>query len=131
MQSGRLDATPPRHGDWGPAYVIQGPSSDIGLLTLRPGDEMPNHIHRDCDESFVVLEGRATMWVDCAQSYVLTPGDAYRCAPGEQHYFSNDFEGVFKMLFIKSPASPGDTFTLPWHPGEPSPDVPPITHTNN
>jgi len=57
MQSGRLDGVPPRNGDWGPAYIIQGPTSDIGLLTLRPGDEMTNHIHHFCDESFIVIDG--------------------------------------------------------------------------
>lgn len=124
MQASRLDAVPPRHGDWGPAYAIQGPSSDIGLLTLRPGDEMPNHIHRECDESFVVLEGTATLWVDCVASYELTPGDVYRCVPDEMHYFRNDSDAVFKMVFIKSPASPGDTINLPWQPGEPAPALP-------
>ncbi len=124
MQSGRLDAVPPRNGDWGPAYVIQGPTSDIGLLTLRPGDEMPNHIHHFCDESFIVVEGTASLWVECADRHQLTPGDVHRCAPGEMHYFINDSAGVFKMIFIKSPASPGDTITLPWQPGQPAPAVP-------
>ncbi|PKQ31196.1 MAG: cupin domain-containing protein [Actinobacteria bacterium HGW-Actinobacteria-2] len=128
MQSGRLDGQPPRNGDWGPAYVIQGPTSDIGLLTLRPGDEMPNHIHHHCDESFVVVEGSATLWVDCAEQFTITPGDVYRCAPGEMHYFTNTGDQVFKMVFIKSPASPGDTINLPWHPGDPAPVVPDATN---
>ena len=131
MQSGRLDAVLPRHGDWGPAYVIQGPSSDIGMLTLRPGDEMPNHIHHYCDESFIVLEGRATLWVDCANAVTLTPGDVYRCVPNEMHYFTNDGEQVFRMVFIKSPASAGDTVNLPWTPGAPAPQVPAPSTTSN
>ncbi|MCA0296223.1 MAG: cupin domain-containing protein [Actinobacteria bacterium] len=124
MQSGRLDGVPPRNGDWGPAYVVQGPSSDIGVLVLRPGDEMANHLHHHCDESFVVLEGTATLWVDAVASYSLTPGDVYRCAPGELHYFVNDSDQLFRMVFIKSPASPGDTVTIPWHPGDPVPTPP-------
>lgn len=130
MQSGRLDGTPPRHGDWGPAYVIQGASSDIGLLTLRPGDEMPNHIHHNCDESFIVLGGQATLWVDCAEKFTLTEGDVYRCAPGEMHYFINDSEAIFRMVFIKSPASPGDTVTLPWSPGSAIPPQPTAEESN-
>jgi len=131
MQSGRLDAVPPRHGDWGPAYVIQGPSSDIGMLTLRPGDEMPNHIHHFCDESFIVLEGQVTLWVDCANPVTLTPGDVYRCVPNEMHYFANDGDQVFRMVFIKSPASAGDTVTLPWTPGSPAPQLPAPSTTSN
>lgn len=131
MQSGRLDAVEPRNGDWGPAYVIQAPSSDIGLLTLRPGDEMPNHIHHHCDESFVVVEGSATLWVDCERRFVLTEADVYRCSPGEMHYFVNDSAEVFRMVFVKSPASPGDTVNLPWRPGAPVPASPPAPSTNN
>lgn len=129
MQSGRLDQVAPRNGDWGPAYVIQGDSSDIGLLTLRPGDEMPNHIHHRCDESFIVIEGGVTLWVDCAQSHHLTVGDVYRCSPGEMHYFVNDTDHLLRMVFIKSPASPGDTVVLPWAPGAPLPST--TTTTTN
>lgn len=124
MQSGNYRDVEPRFGDWGPAYIIQGPTSDIGLLTLRPGDKMTNHIHHFCDESFVVLEGRATLWFDCEEQYSLRPGDVYRAAPGEMHYFINDHDEVFKMIFIKSPASPNDTVNLPWQPGQPIPQVP-------
>ena len=127
MQSGRLDEVQPRNGDWGPAYIIQHPTSDIGLLTLRPGDDMTNHIHHWCSESFIVVEGRATLWVDCRDSYALTPGDVHRCVADEMHYFVNDHDTTFRMVFIKAPASPGDTVNLPWKPGQPIPQVPPAS----
>lgn len=111
-----------RHGEWGPAYLIQGASSDIGVLRLRPGDAMANHLHRHCDESFVVIEGEATLWIDCITPHSMTPREVFRCVPGEMHYLVNDSEADFRCLFIKSPASPGDTATLPWIPGEPAAD---------
>jgi len=131
MQRGRLDAVPPRNGDWGPAYVIQGPTSDIGLLTLRPGDAMTNHIHHFCDESFIVINGEVTLWIDCEASYHLTQGDVYRCQPDEMHYFVNEADEVLRMVFIKSPASPGDTINLPWIPGQPIPLIPPALNGTN
>lgn len=121
MQSGNLHAAQPRWGDWGPAYALQGPTSDIGLLTLRPGDEMTNHIHEHCDESFIVLNGAVTLWVDCENRFELQPGDVYRCSPGEMHYFVNEGDISLEMIFIKSPQSPGDTINLPWKPGNPRP----------
>lgn len=113
-----------RNGEWGPAYLITGPSSDFGVLRLRPGDEMVNHIHEHCDESFYVLEGTATLWIGCEDERTLTVGDAYRCGPGEMHYFVNNSDAPFRCLFIKSPQSPGDTIALPWRPGEPKPPSP-------
>jgi len=124
MQSGNAFSVPPRNGDWGPAYIIQGASSDIGLLTLRPGDAMTNHIHHFCDESFIVLDGEVTLWVGCANQYHLCPGDVYRCEPDEMHYFVNENSNTLHMVFIKSPASPGDTINLPWTPGQPVPSIP-------
>lgn len=124
MQHGNFTTAALRHGDWGPAYVVQGDSSDIGVLVLRPGDQMANHIHRHCDESFVVVEGEATLWTDCAERHALVPGDVYRCAPGEMHYFVNESDARFRCVFVKSPQSPGDTVILPWTPGDPAPDLP-------
>ena len=49
MQKASLDNPGYRNGTWGPAYLIQGPSSDMGVLLLNPGDAMPNHIHEHCD----------------------------------------------------------------------------------
>lgn len=124
MQHGSLSDPEYRFGDWGPSYALRGETSDIGVLRLRPGDEMTNHIHQHCDESFVVLEGTATLWVSCTDEHVLTVGDVYRCEPNEMHYFVNESGTSFRMLFIKSPASPGDTINLPWRPGQQIPEVP-------
>lgn len=112
-----------RHGSWGPAYVVQGPTSDIGVLLLAPGQSMPNHLHRHCDETFVVLEGECTLWVDGVEHRMVAE-DVVRCEPGEMHHLVNDGDTDFRCVFLKSPASPGDTVVVPWSPGEPLP-VPP------
>ncbi|MGV8978342.1 MAG: cupin domain-containing protein [Cellulomonas sp.] len=121
MQNASLDDPAYRNGTWGPAYLIQGPSSDMGVLLLNPGDSMPNHLHRHCDESFVVLEGTCTLWMDGVARHTMTTHDVFRANPGEMHYLVNESDSPFRCLFIKSPASPGDTVTIPWAPGEPVP----------
>lgn len=124
MQKASLNNPEYRNGTWGPAYLIQGPSSDMGVLLLNPGDSMPNHLHWHCDESFVVLEGTCTLWMDGVERHTMTVNEVFRANPGEMHYLVNDSDSPFRCLFIKSPASPGDTITIPWVPGEPVP-----THT--
>lgn len=118
LNSASTEGVEYRHGDWGPAYLIQGDSSDIGVLRLRPGDSVDNHYHAHCDESFVVVEGEATLWRDCVKVSTLTVGDVDRCVPGEMHYLVNNSDAPFRCIFIKSPASPGDTVIVPWTPGE-------------
>ena len=112
-----------RHGDWGPAYLVRGETSDIGVVRLRPNDHVDNHFHEHCDESFIVIEGEATLWVDCADKSTLTVGDVVRCEPGEMHYLVNDSGSDFRCMFIKSPPSPGDTILAPWNPGESRPQT--------
>lgn len=124
MQSGSMKDPAYRHDTWGPAYLVQGPTSDIGVLRLEPGQSMPNHLHRQCDESFVVLEGTCSLWIDGTERHTMTVDEVFRCEPGEMHHLVNDGDVPFRCVFIKSPASPGDTVTVPWVPGEPVP-VPP------
>lgn len=120
MEYARIDEATYRHDTWGPAYLVQGPRSDIGVLLLRPGDVVENHVHEHCDESFVVLEGEATLWIDCRDRHTMRAGEVYRCPPGEMHYLINESDAPFRLVFIKSPASPGDTIVRPWQPGEPA-----------
>nr|NLD41301.1 cupin domain-containing protein [Actinomycetales bacterium] len=120
MQQASMSTAQYRHGDHGPAYLIEGPTSDIGVLRLRAGDDMVNHFHRQCDESFIVVEGEVTLYVDCGAPIQLTVGDVARCTPGELHYFRNESDTAMRLVFIKSPQSPGDTIPVPWTPGDPS-----------
>ena len=112
-----------RFDDWGPGYLARGPRTDFGLCVLRPGDAFPNHFHRNIEEGFYVLEGEATLWHDCKERFVLTPGDYHRCDPGEMHYFVNESDANFKMAFIKAPWDPDDVVVVEWTPGEPVPDI--------
>lgn len=112
-----------RFGEWGPAYLVQGDSADFGVLLLRPGDAMENHFHERCDEAFVVLEGECELWIDCKERHVMSFGDVYQSQPGEMHYLVNNSDADFRCIFIKTPASPGDTIAAPWKPGEPVPQL--------
>jgi quercetin dioxygenase-like cupin family protein len=110
-----------RFGDHGPAYLLRGPRTDIGVVLLRPGDDVVNHYHANVEESFYIIKGEGTLWVDCAEMHTITPGDVYQSPPGEMHYFANNSDTDFQMLFIKAPYDPNDTVPMPWTPGEPVP----------
>ncbi|MEU1185010.1 cupin domain-containing protein [Streptomyces sp. NPDC005820] len=124
MQSANLHEASYRHGDWGPAYLLHTDSLALGVLRLRPGDSVENHLHWHCDESFVVVEGTATLWLDARESVELGEGEVHSCSPGEMHHLRNDSAQDFRCVFIKTPPSPGDTIPVPWQPGDPYPDVP-------
>ncbi|MGH2785560.1 MAG: cupin domain-containing protein [Actinomycetota bacterium] len=110
-----------RFGDWGPAYVLEGPRTLIGVCHLRSGDEMTNHYHAHHEESFLVLEGEVSVWMDCRERHVLKVGDVHRCDPYEMHYLVNEGPELMRLLFIKAPAVADDKVDVPWHPGDPVP----------
>lgn len=124
MQQAKIDGATYRNGTWGPGYLLQGSNIALGVVRLGPGDAMDNHLHRTCDETFVVVEGECTLWVDASRAHVMREGDVYTCSPSEMHHLVNESQAPFRCIFIKTPASPGDTVIVPWIPGEPVPAIP-------
>jgi quercetin dioxygenase-like cupin family protein len=110
-----------RYGDWGPAYVMEGPRTLIGICHLRPGDVFENHYHRQHEETFFVLEGDVTLWMNCMTAHPLSAGDVHRCDPFEMHLLQNESGRLARFIFVKAPAVPGDKIDVPWRPGEPPP----------
>jgi mannose-6-phosphate isomerase-like protein (cupin superfamily) len=121
METSKVDSAPYRFGEYGPGYLLRGPRTDFGVVRLRPGDDASNHYHAQIEETFVVLEGSATLWINCTESYTVGVGDVYRCEPGEMHYFVNETDSTFRALFVKAPYDPADGVQVPWTPGDPVP----------
>lgn len=105
-----------RFGDWGPGYLAQEDHAQFGAVLLRPGDEFANHYHEHHEESFLVLRGRAELWLDRARLVELEVGDFVRCPPGVEHYFRNVGDEIFEAFFVKAPGVPGDKVDAPWSP---------------
>lgn len=106
-----------RFGDWGPGYLVQGDDAAFGVVVLRPGDEFANHLHEHHTESFVVLEGRAEIWLDRDTRRVVSAGDVLRAEPHEEHFVRNPFDETFRAVFVKTPWVDGDKIDRPWTPG--------------
>jgi quercetin dioxygenase-like cupin family protein len=58
-----------------------------GITTLDPGAAVPLHTH-NCEESVVVLSGRACAWIDGVEAD-LVPRDTSWIPAGVPHFFSN------------------------------------------
>lgn len=105
-----------RFKDWGPAYLMTNDNFEMGIVQIRPGDALVNHYHEKCDETFIVIEGSCTLWINQDVEVPLTAGDIVSSEPNEQHHLRNDGSVTCRFIFIKTPASPGDTVAVPWEP---------------
>ncbi|PLW75437.1 cupin domain-containing protein [Cohaesibacter celericrescens] len=104
-----------RFEDHGPKYLQRGPRSDIGVVTLQPGQHFPAHKHSLIEENFLTIAGEVHMYVD-GDLHVLGVGDFARCDPGETHYVINKGDIAWKAVFIKAPYNPTDGTPVDWTP---------------
>lgn len=104
-----------RFEDHGPKYLQRGPRSDIGVVTLQPGQHFPTHKHCEIEENFLTIAGEVHMYVD-GEEHVLGVGDFVRCDPGEAHHVVNRGDVPWKAVFIKAPYNPTDGVPVDWTP---------------
>ena len=55
------------------------------LVKVPAGKEVPEHIHETQDDILYPLEGKAVMWVDGGEDFILEPGVVVRVPKGVKH----------------------------------------------
>jgi len=96
-----------RGGDSGVKYLFRGPHLDWGVILLLPGQSLGGHYHNQVEETFYVLEGKASFLVNDVR-HALVPGDAIRLESTERHSVANGGDEPLKLVFIKYPYLPKD-----------------------
>ena len=96
-----------RHGDHGPKYLEKGPRMNFGLVQVLVGEEVIGHVHQVMQESFYILEGTVTMFIN-GEKYVLSKGDYIHLEPGENHKVCNYGDVNVKMVVTAAPFMEND-----------------------
>jgi mannose-6-phosphate isomerase-like protein (cupin superfamily) len=96
-----------RHGDHGPKYLEKGPRMNFGLVQVLVGEEVSCHVHQVMQESFYILEGTVTMFID-GKECVLEKGDYIHLEPGETHKVCNYGDTIVKMVVTAAPFQEND-----------------------
>ena len=96
-----------RGGDSGVKYLFRGPKLDWGVILLKPGERLGEHLHREVEETFYILKGTPMMFVN-GQGYRTSAGDAFRIEAPDRHCLDNDTAEEAKVVFIKTPYLPDD-----------------------
>ena len=98
-----------------------GGAFDLVEIDARRGDMPPLHLHRETDETFVLLEGRASLHLP-GRSVELAAGEAFVAPRGVPHVYRVESEHA-RWLVIGSPAGFADfvreASDEPAHPGFP------------
>jgi mannose-6-phosphate isomerase-like protein (cupin superfamily) len=107
MQRVRESECAYRGGDSGVKYLFRGPKIDWGVILLLPGQTLGRHYHEEVEETFYVLQGKATFVVN-DQELPAEEGDAFRMEPTDRHDIRNESDQPLKLVFIKCPYLPKD-----------------------
>jgi mannose-6-phosphate isomerase-like protein (cupin superfamily) len=85
------------------ARTTDTPRFNLGIIEIAPGRELEQHVHREEDDSFYILEGEMTFTFG-SESAVAPPGTFVLVPPGVSHGFRNDGDVPVRMLNVHAPA---------------------------
>ena len=79
------------------------PRFNLSIITKRPGDGPPLHVHPNEDDAFYILEGEIVMIVE-EDEIVVGPGTFVLVPRGVGHTFANRTQAVARIVNVHAPA---------------------------
>ena len=84
----------------------------LARVTITPGKSSLPHYHKESEESYLILSGKAVMAID-SQEFELTPGEAVLIEPPEVHRIWNPGPEDLVFIAVCVPAwQPQDSFEI-------------------
>jgi mannose-6-phosphate isomerase-like protein (cupin superfamily) len=87
--------------------LYTGRNMQLVLMSLRPGEDIGEEIHRDVDQFFRVEKGKGEVWIDGAKSEIKS--DVAIIVPaGARHNVKNTGDKPLKLYTIYAPPEHAD-----------------------
>ena len=80
------------------------------IMSLAPGEEIGEEVHKDRDQFFRVEKGKGEVWIDGVRSKIKSD-DAIVVPAGARHNIINTHNKPLKLYTIYSPPNHRDGFT--------------------
>jgi len=89
--------------------LFTGKHAQLVVMSLQPGEEIGNEVHKKVDQFFRIEQGKARFVFDGGEEYVVGDGDAVIVPAGTYHNVINaSNRGRLKMYTIYSPPNHPD-----------------------
>ncbi len=86
------------------ARTTDTPFFNLAIITFRPGQGVPSHVHEAEDDSFLVLEGTLSVTVgDDDQNLLAGPGTFVLVPAGTPHAIVNSGSADVRFLNVHAP----------------------------
>ena len=80
-------------------HILRRDDFKVGLISVRPHDEIPAHLHDHEDQFYYTLEGEGIIRMG-EQEFTLKPGIAVTIPPGVMHGVRNPNEVPLRYLDV-------------------------------
>jgi mannose-6-phosphate isomerase-like protein (cupin superfamily) len=85
-----------------PETVFERPDMQVKYAVLRPGEEVPWHLHSNVRDTFYVISGRMVLRVaDPEETMELSPGDIYTVRVGRPHWVGNAGDTDMEWILLQ------------------------------
>ncbi|MBI1318683.1 MAG: cupin domain-containing protein [Candidatus Hydrogenedens sp.] len=97
-------------------------------IEVSPGKGVPPHSHSREDETFILLEGQLTFWID-GKTTKAGPGDVLHAPKNVPHQFTNQTDADARLYVIATPGGFENFFRMIGDPADepggpaPAPDM--------
>lgn len=88
---------------------LQSDGALVQMVTIAPGDAIPNHYHKTSYEVYFVITGDCHMFIN-DEELLLKQGSFLLVEPGDVHRLHNPGPQEFRLLVFKTNAGAADTF---------------------
>jgi mannose-6-phosphate isomerase-like protein (cupin superfamily) len=85
------------------ARTADTPRFNFAIIEIAPGRALEEHVHREEDDAFYVIEGEMTFTLR-GEDVLAPTGTFVLVPPGFEHGFRNDGATPVRMLNIHAPA---------------------------
>ncbi|MGZ4202771.1 MAG: cupin domain-containing protein [Thermoleophilaceae bacterium] len=85
------------------ARTSDTPRFNFGIIEIAPGRVLEEHVHREEDDAFYIIEGEMTFVIG-ENEVPAPPGTFVLVPPGVEHAFRNDTDEPVRMFNIHAPA---------------------------
>jgi mannose-6-phosphate isomerase-like protein (cupin superfamily) len=85
------------------ARTSDTPRFNFGIIEIAPGRVLEEHVHREEDDAFYIIEGEMTFVIG-DDEVPAPPGTFVLVPPGVEHAFRNDTDRAVRMFNIHAPA---------------------------
>jgi len=80
-------------------HILRRDNLKVGLISVRPHDELPLHSHEHEDQFYYVLEGEGVVHLG-ERDFPLKPGIAVTIPPGVPHAVRNPNDSPLRYLDV-------------------------------